>query len=169
MLSSSIQATLIGRYGQSDYGKSEAGGGRTVLPVWQRERREGGGLPLPESHGPQPPEVQFRAISTFCWAVANDEPFTVNDRSTELELLYIDDLIEGMFDLLEGKEAHCEYDGLNPVPTENGRYCYVPTTHKVTLGEIVDLLQEFKSQPATLLDAQDAGRLFCPRSCFRCT
>jgi UDP-2-acetamido-2,6-beta-L-arabino-hexul-4-ose reductase len=82
--------------------------------------------------------------------VANDLPFTVNDRNTELELLYIDDLVEAMFDLLEGKEKHCEYDGLNVVPTQTGRFCYVPTTHKVTLGEIVDLLEAFKNQPKTL-------------------
>lgn len=80
------------------------------------------------------------AVSTFCWAAANDEPFTVNDRSTELELLYIDDLVEGMFDLLEGKE-HCEFDGVETVLKADGRYCFkVPVTHKVTLGEIVDLL-----------------------------
>ena len=91
------------------------------------------------------------AVSTFCWAVANDQPFTVNDRSTELELLYIDDLVEGMFDLLEGREQHCEFDGVETVLKENGRYCCVPVTHKVTLGEIVDLLQQFKAQPATLL------------------
>ena len=97
------------------------------------------------------------AVSTFCWAVANDEPFTVNDRATELELLYIDDLIEGDVDLMEGKEAHCEYDGLNPVPTENGRYCYVPVTHKVTLGEIVDLLQGIQVPACDAADAKDAG------------
>ena len=91
------------------------------------------------------------AVSTFCWAVANDEPFTVNDRSTELELLYIDDLVEGMFDLLEGREQHCEFDGVETVLCGTGRYCCVPVTHKVTLGEIVDLLEEFKRQPATLL------------------
>ena len=91
------------------------------------------------------------AVSTFCWAVANDEPFTVNDRSTELELLYIDDLVEGMFDLLEGKEQHCEFDGVETILKEDGRYCCVPVTHKVTLGEIVDLLQEFKEQPTTLM------------------
>ena len=91
------------------------------------------------------------AVSTFCWAVANDQPFKVNDRSTELELLYIDDLMEGMFDLLEGKEQHCEYDGLESVLREDGRYCIVPVTHKVTLGEIVDMLEQFKQQPATLL------------------
>ena len=91
------------------------------------------------------------AVSTFCWAVANDEPFTVNDRNAELELLYIDDLIEGMFDLLEGREQHCEYDGVTPVLCDEGRYCVVPVTHKVTLGEIVDLLEQFKAQPANLL------------------
>ena len=101
------------------------------------------------------------AVSTFCWAVANDEPFTVNDRSTELELLYIDDLVEGMFDLLEGKEQHCEFDGVETVLKADGRYCCVPVTHKVTLGEIVDLLQEFKAQPTYAHDAEDAGRLLC--------
>ena len=93
----------------------------------------------------------YSAVSTFCWAVANDEPFTVNDRSTELELLYIDDLVEGMFDLLENKEQHCEFDGVETVLKEDGRYCCVPVTHKVTLGEIVDLLQEFKEQPVSLM------------------
>jgi UDP-2-acetamido-2,6-beta-L-arabino-hexul-4-ose reductase len=91
------------------------------------------------------------AVSTFCWAVANDEPFTVNDRSTELELLYIDDLVEGMYDLLEGEEQHCEFDGVETVLKDDGRYCCVHVTHKVTLGEIVDLLQEFKTQPVTLM------------------
>ena len=83
--------------------------------------------------------------------MANDEEFIVNDPTTELELLYIDDLVEGMFDLLEGKEQHCEYDGVDTVSDPNGRYCYVPVTHKITLGEIVDLLQKFKEQPTTLM------------------
>ena len=150
MLSSSIQATLIGRYGQSDYGKSKLAGEELFFRYGQENGVKVAVYRFPNLMGHSRPKYNS-AVSTFCWAVANDELFTVNDRATELELLYIDDLIEGMFDLLEGREAHCEYDGLNPVPTENGRYCYVPTTHKVTLGEIVDLLQEFKSQPATLL------------------
>lgn len=150
MLSSSIQATLIGRYGQSDYGKSKLAGEELFFRYGDENGVKVAVYRFPNLMGHSRPKYNS-AVSTFCWAVANDEPFTVNDRSTELELLYIDDLIEGMFDLLEGREAHCEYDGLNPVLTENGRYCYVPTTHKVTLGEIVDLLQEFKSQPATLL------------------
>ena len=91
------------------------------------------------------------AISTFCWAVANDEPFTVNDRATELEVLYIDDLVEGMYDLLEGREQHCEFQGTEAVPCQDGRFCYVPGAHKVTLGQIVDLLDQFKDQPAGLL------------------
>lgn len=153
MLSSSIQATLIGRYAQSDYGKSKLAGEELFFRYGEENGVKVAVYRFPNLMGHSRPKYNS-AVSTFCWAVANDEPFTVNDRSTELELLYIDDLIEGMFDLLEGKEAHCEYDGLNPVPTENGRYCYVPTTHKVTLGEIVDLLQEFKSQPATLLMPQ---------------
>ena len=150
MLSSSIQATLIGRYGQSDYGKSKLAGEELFFRYGKENGVKVAVYRFPNLMGHSRPKYNS-AVSTFCWAVANDETFTVNDRSTELELLYIDDLIEGMFDLLEGKEAHCEYDGLNPVPTADGRYCYVPTTHKVTLGEIVDLLQEFKSQPATLL------------------
>ena len=150
MLSSSIQATLIGRYGQSDYGKSKLAGEELFFQYGKENGVKVAVYRFPNLMGHSRPKYNS-AVSTFCWAVANDEPFTVNDRATELELLYIDDLIEGMFDLLEGKEKHCEYDGLNPVPTENGRYCYVPVTHKVTLGEIVDLLQQFKSQPATLL------------------
>lgn len=150
MLSSSIQATLIGRYGQSDYGKSKLAGEELFFRYGHENGVKVAVYRFPNLMGHSRPKYNS-AVSTFCWAVANDEPFTVNDRSTELELLYIDDLIEGMFDLLEGREVHCEYDGLAPVPTADGRYCYVPTTHKVTLGEIVDLLQEFKSQPATLL------------------
>lgn len=150
MLSSSIQATLIGRYGQSDYGKSKLAGEELFFRYGEENGVKVAVYRFPNLMGHSRPKYNS-AVSTFCWAVANDEPFTVNDRATELELLYIDDLIEGMFDLLEGKEKRCEYDGLNPVPIENGRYCYVPVTHKVTLGEIVDLLQQFKSQPATLL------------------
>ena len=101
------------------------------------------------------------AVSTFCWAVANDEPFTVNDRSTELELLYIDDLVEGMFDLLEGREQHCEFDGVETVLKADGRYCCVPVTHKVTLGEIVDLLAAIQDTAVYADDAEDAGRLLC--------
>ena len=91
------------------------------------------------------------AVSTFCWAVANDQPYTVSDPSVELELLYIDDLVQGMLDLLEGKEQRCRFEGVKAVADPEGRYCHVPTVHRVTLGEIVSLLQEFKAQPETLL------------------
>ena len=150
MLSSSIQATLIGRYGESDYGKSKLAGEELFFEYGKETGAKVAVYRFSNLMGHSRPKYNS-AVSTFCWAIANDEPFTVNDRSTELDLLYIDDLVEGMFDLLEGKEAHCEYDGLNPVACENGKYCYVPITHKVTLGEIVDLLESFKSQPTTLM------------------
>lgn len=150
MLSSSIQATLIGRYGESDYGKSKLAGEELFFEYGKETGAKIAVYRFSNLMGHSRPKYNS-AVSTFCWAIANDEPFTVNDRSIELDLLYIDDLVEGMFDLLEGKEAHCEYDGLNPVACENGKYCYVPITHKVTLGEIVDLLESFKSQPTTLM------------------
>lgn len=150
MLSSSIQATLIGRYGQSDYGKSKLAGEELFFDYGKETGAKVAVYRFPNLVGHSRPKYNS-AVSTFCWAVANDEPFTVNDRSTELELLYIDDLVEGMYDLLEGKELHCEYDGLEPIQKDNGRYCFVPTTHKVTLGEVVDLLESFKKQPETLM------------------
>lgn len=150
MLSSSVQATLAGRFGNSEYGRSKKAG-EALFFEYSKET----GVPVyvyrfANLMGHSRPKYNS-AISTFCWAMANDEPFTVNGRSTELEVLYIDDLIEGMFDLLEGKEQHCEFDGVETVADKNGRYCYVPGTYKVTLGEIVDLLHEFKQQPATLM------------------
>ncbi len=149
MLSSSIQSTLIGRY-DSEYGRSKKAGEELFFDYSTETGAKVAVYRFPNLMGHSRPKYNS-AVSTFCWAVANDEPFTVNDRSTELELLYIDDLVEGMFDLLEGKEQHCEYDGLEPVLCTDGRYCIVPVTHKVTLGEIVDLLQEFKQQPVSLL------------------
>lgn len=150
MLSSSIQATLAGRFGNSEYGRSKKAGEELFFDYAKETGAKVAVYRFPNLMGHSRPKYNS-AVSTFCWAVANDEPFTVNDRSTELELLYIDDLVEGMFDLLECKEQHCEFDGVAAVADENGRYCYVPVTHKVTLGEIVDLLQEFKQQPQTLL------------------
>ena len=147
MLSSSVQATLAGRFGNSEYGRSKKAGEELFFEYAQETGAKVAVYRFPNLMGHSRPKYNS-AVSTFCWAVANDEEFTVNDRSTELELLYIDDLIEGMFDLLEGKESHCEFE---TVDTVDGRYCYVPVTHKVTLGEIVDLLQEFKQQPVNLL------------------
>ena len=150
MLSSSIQATLAGRFGNSEYGRSKKASEELFFDYAKETGAKVAVYRFPNLMGHSRPKYNS-AVSTFCWAVANDEPFTVNDRSTELELLYIDDMVEGMFDLLEGKEQHCEFDGVETVADENGRYCYVPITHKVTLGEIVDLLEEFKQQPQTLL------------------
>lgn len=149
MLSSSIQATLVGRF-DSDYGRSKKAGEELFFSYAAETDAKVAVYRFPNLMGHSRPKYNS-AVSTFCWAVANDEEFTVNDRSMELELLYIDDLIDGMFDLLEGKEQHCEFDGVETVQTENGRYCCVPVTHKVTLGEIVDLLEQFKAQPTTLM------------------
>ena len=150
MLSSSTQATLAGRFANSLYGLSKKDGEDLFFKYAEENGVKVAVYRFPNVMGHSRPKYNS-AISTFCWAIANDEEFTVNDRSTELELLYIDDLVEGMFDLLEGKEKHCEYDGLNPIEKEDGKYCYVPVTHKVTLGEIVDLLQDFKNQPVSLM------------------
>ena len=150
MLSSSIQATLIGRYGASDYGKSKLAGEELFFKYGVENSVKVAVYRFPNLMGHSRPNYNS-AVSTFCNAVANDLPFTINDRYSEIELLYIDDLVEAMFDLLEGKEKHCDYDGLNPVENDNGHYCYVPLTHKVKLGEIVDLLYTFKEQHRTLL------------------
>lgn len=150
MLSSSIQATLAGRFGNSEYGRSKKAGEELFFSYASETGAKVAVYRFPNLMGHSRPKYNS-AVSTFCWAIANDGEFTVNDRSVELELLYIDNLVEGMYDLLEGKEKHCEFDGVETVLSENGRYCTVPVTHKVTLGEIVDLLQEFKTQPATLL------------------
>lgn len=164
MLSSSIQATLAGRFGNSEYGRSKKAGEELFFDYGKENDVKVAIYRFPNLMGHSRPKYNS-AVSTFCWAVANDEPFTVNDCSTELELLYIDDLVEGMFDLLEGKEQHCEFDGVETVAKPDGRYCFVPVTHKVTLGEIVDLLQQFKEQPTTLMmpkmpDGSFAKKLF---------
>lgn len=150
MLSSSIQACMEGRYAGSEYGRTKKAGEDLFFSYAARTGAKVLVYRFPNLMGQSRPNYNS-AVSTFCNAVANDLPYTVNDRSTQLELLYIDDLIEGMFDALEGRERHCEYEGTKAVDAPGGRYCYVPVTHTVTLGEIVDLLQEFKNQPATLL------------------
>lgn len=150
MLSSSIQATLAGRFGNSEYGRSKKAGEELFFSYAKETGIKVAIYRFPNLMGHSRPNYNS-AVSTFCWAVANDEKFTVNDRDTELELLYIDDLIEGMYDLLEGKEQHCEFNGVETVLRDDGKYCCVPITYKVTLGEIVDLLQQFKEQPTTLM------------------
>ena len=151
MLSSSIQATLIGRYGTSDYGKSKLAGEELFFDYANVT-----GAPVlvyrfPNLFGKWCRPNYNSAVATFCNNIANDLPIQVNDRSTELELLYIDDLVEELLDALEGKPHRCNYDGLNPVSCDEGRYTVCPVTHKVTLGEIVDLLESFKAQPQTLV------------------
>ncbi len=151
MLSSSIQATLIGRYGTSDYGKSKLAGEELFFNYSKETGAKVLVYRFPNLFGKWCRPNYNSAVATFCNNIANDLEITVNDRSTELELLYIDDLVEEMLDVLEGKEHHCEFDGVNTVLKEDGRYCAVPTTHHVTLGEIVDLLESFKNQPVSLV------------------
>ena len=150
MLSSSIQATLIGRYGQSDYGRSKLAGEELFFSYAADTGAKVLVYRFPNLFGKWCRPNYNSAVATFCHNIANDLPITVNDRATELELLYIDDLVDEMLDALEEREHHCNYDGLNPVPSETGRYCYAPVTHKVTLGRIADLLAEFAAQPQTL-------------------
>ena len=150
MLASSVQASLAGRYADSDYGKSKLAGEELFFAYGKETGVKTAVYRFPNLMGHSRPGYNS-AVSTFCHAVANDLPYTVHDRTTELELLYIDDLVEGMFDLLEGKEKHCEYEGLTPVEKQDGRFCHVPLTYKVTLGKIVDLLLEFKAQPENLM------------------
>lgn len=150
MLSSSIQATLSGRFGNSEYGRSKKKGEELFFDYAKETGAKVAIYRFPNLMGHSKPNYNS-AVSTFCYSIANDEPFTVSDPSVELELLYIDDLVEGMFDLLEGKEKRCEFSGVETVLSEKGRYCCVPVIHKVTLGRIVELLKEFKDQPVSLL------------------
>ena len=154
MLSSSIQASLMGRYGESDYGKSKLAGENLFFDYSFDTGAKVFVYRFPNLFGKWCRPNYNSAVATFCNNIANDLPIVVNDRTTELELLYIDDLVCEMLDLLENKEHRCEYVGLTPVAADNGRYCYVPTTCFVTLGEIVDLLEKFKNQPDTLLMPQ---------------
>lgn len=150
MYSSSIQATLIGRYGESDYGKSKLAGENLFFDFAHATGAPVLAYRFPNLFGKWCRPNYNSAVATFCYNVANDLPITIDDRSCELELLYIDDLVAGLLDALEGHTRRCDYDGLKPVASETGRYCYVPTTHHVTLGEIVDMLQAFHDQPFTL-------------------
>ena len=151
MLSSSIQATLIGRYGASDYGKSKLAGEELFFDYCKETGAKVLVYRFPNLFGKWCRPNYNSAVATFCNNIANDLEITVNDRSTELELLYIDDLVEEMLDALEGKEHHCEFDGVDTVLKEDGRYCVCPVTHHVTLGEIVDLLESFKAQATSLV------------------
>lgn len=153
MLSSSVQATLIGRY-NSDYGRSKKAGEDLFFKYSEETGAKVLVYRFPNLFGKWCRPNYNSAVATFCNNIANDLPITVNDRNTELELLYIDDLVAEMLDALENKEHRCEFDGINTVITENGKYCAASPTYKVTLGEIVDLLEQFKNQPKTLLMPQ---------------
>lgn len=151
MLSSSSQASLIGRFANSEYGKSKLASEKLLFRYSSEMGVKVYIYRFPNLFGKWCRPNYNSAVATFCNAVANDEPFTVNDRSTELELLYIDDLISELLDLLEGREHRCEYNGLETIPASKGSYCYVPTTYQRSLGEIIDLLLSFKSMPETLI------------------
>ncbi len=154
MLASSIQATLIGRYGVSDYGKSKLAGEELFFRYGEETGAKVLIYRFPNLFGKWCRPNYNSAVATFCHNIANGLPITVNDRSTALELLYIDDLVDEMIAALTGNEHHCEFDGLETVLNPEGRYCAVPVSHRATLGEIVDLLQSFHSQPQTLLIPQ---------------
>lgn len=163
MLSSSIQATLIGRYGESDYGKSKLAGEELFFDYSKETGAKVLIYRFPNLFGKWCRPNYNSAVATFCNNIANDLPIQVNDRNTKLELLYIDDLVEEMLDALEEKEHHCEFDGLNVVEKQEGRYCFVPTTHQVTLGEIVDLLYLFNNQPKTLVVPEISNNSFAKK------
>lgn len=150
MLSSSIQATLIGRY-DGEYGRSKKAGEDLFFDYAKETGAKVLVYRFPNLFGKWCRPNYNSAVATFCHNIANDLLITVNDRNTELELLYIDDLVDEMLNALEGKEHRAEFDGINTVITENGKFCAVPVTHKVTLGEIADLLHKFHDQPNTLV------------------
>ena len=150
MISSSIQATCIGRY-DSDYGRSKKMGEELTFAYGDETGAKVLVYRFPNLFGKWCRPNYNSAVATFCHNIAHDLPIQVNDPSVRLELLYIDDLVEEMLNALEGKEHRCEFEGVETVLTETGRYCAAPVTHKVTLGEIVDLLHTFRKQPRTLM------------------
>ena len=163
MLSSSIQATLIGRYGKSDYGRSKLMGEQLLFSYSEETGAKVLVYRFPNLFGKWCRPNYNSAVATFCYNTAHDLPITVNNPKTELELLYIDDLVTEMLDALEGREHHCTFDGVNTVLDVKGNYCAVPTTHHVTLGEIAALLESFKQQPQTLLLPEAAEGSFAKK------
>lgn len=151
MVSSSIQASLIGRYRESDYGKSKLAEEELFFKYSRDTGADVFVYRFPNIFGKWCRPNYNSAVATFCYNIANDLPIQISDESIILELLYIDDLVSAMLDILEGKVHRCEYTDLDPVETSSGRYCYVPVSHKVTLGEIASLLDTFKKQPLTLV------------------
>ena len=150
MISSSIQATLAGRFGTSEYGKSKKAGEELMFEYGQELGAKVLVYRFPNLFGKWCRPNYNSAIATFCHNIANDLPIQVNDRSVEMELLYIDDLVDEMIHAIHGKEHRCEFEGVETIAKEDGRYCYCPITHKTTLGEIVDWIYAFAEQPKTL-------------------
>ena len=163
MLSSSAQASLAGRFGNSEYGRSKKAGEDLFLQYGQENGVKVLVYRFPNLYGKWCRPNYNSAIATFCNNIANDLPITVNDPSVELEMLYIDDLVEEMILALKGKEHRCEFDGLEVLPVEDGRYCYCPVTHRATLGEIVDLLEKFRKIPETLMMPEMPAGSFAKR------
>lgn len=151
MISSSIQATLAGRFGTSEYGKSKKAGEELMFQYGEDTGAKVLVYRFPNLYGKWCRPNYNSAVATFCNNIANDLPITVNDPTVDMELLYIDDLVEEMICALKGEEHHCEFDGVDTVLTPNGRYCAAPVTHHVKLGEIVDLLHKFAELPKTLM------------------
>lgn len=151
MLSSSAQASLTGRFGNSEYGRSKKAGEDLFFQYGKETGAKVLVYRFPNLYGKWCRPNYNSAVATFCCNMANDLPIKVNDPSVELELLYIDDLVEEMILALKGEEHRCEYEGLEILPSNNGHYCYCPLTHRVTLGEVVDLLKQFAEQPKTLM------------------
>ena len=151
MLSSSQQASLTGRFGNSEYGRSKKAGEDLFLTYQEETGAKVLIYRFPNLFGKWCRPNYNSAVATFCNNIANDLPIQVNDPTVELELLYIDDLVSEMLDALEGREHRCEFEGLDVLPKDDGRYCFAPITHKVTLGRIVELLHEFAEQPKTLM------------------
>lgn len=163
MLSSSAQASLTGRFGNSEYGRSKKAGEELFLEYGKEVDARVLVYRFPNLYGKWCRPNYNSAVATFCNNIANGLPITVNDPSVELELLYIDDLVEEMIASLQGNEHRCEFEGLEVIPTEYGRYCYCPITHKVTLGEIVDLLHHFEEMPSTLMIPEIPADSFAKR------
>ncbi len=163
MLASSVQASLCGRFADSEYGKSKKAGEDLFFGYGKESGAEVYVYRFPNLFGKWCRPNYNSAVATFCNNIANDLPIVVNDRNTKLELVYIDDLVADLIGLLEGKACHCDYDGLDILPSDTGRYSYVPVSHTATLGEIVDLLQAFHDQPRTLLIPQIAPDSFAKK------
>ncbi len=163
MISSSIQATLAGRFGTSEYGKSKKAGEELMFRYGEETGAKVLVYRFPNLYGKWCRPNYNSAVATFCNNIANDLPIQVNDPGVELELLYIDDLVEEMICALKGEEHRCEFDGVETVLRAGGRYCAAPVTHHVKLGEIVDLLHKFAEMPGTLLIPEIPADSFAKR------